>query len=160
MNCIKYRSDPQPVAGDEKRFVVAIINGECELPVEAAEAFFAPFFVRVNNHLGIGSSPETVPFILQLRSQFYIIKNLPVEGNPDIPVFVGKGLRTCGEIDNRQPGLGQNASIVEVGPEFVRAAMSNDIYHAAQQLSIGRRLPPEIKISRYSAHETGPCRRR
>jgi len=93
MRSIEHGTNPQPIAGNKKGFLPLVIDGKGELPIESFKAVLSPLLVSVNDNLGIRPGSEDVTDLFKFLSQFDIVENFAVVGDPDCAVFIAERLR-------------------------------------------------------------------
>src|SRR5699024_354560 len=92
----------------------------------------------------------------QFLTQFQVVEDLAVEGYPDLALSIGHRLGATGDVDDRQPGMGEAHALVPVDSTAVRAAMGHAGDHAGEELQ-PRRLG-EYEHARDAAHQDPvPC---
>jgi hypothetical protein len=78
---------------------------------------------------------------LQLLAQLQVVEDLAVEDDPEGLVLVGERLLAGGEIDDREPGVGQAGAAIAVGAELVGPAVAKRARQGGQLLAGRRRRP-------------------
>ena len=133
---VEERLHAQPVARHEQRLAIPIVEREREHAAEAIHASLAPGLPRVDDHLGVAARVEHVPEGLQLRNQFLVVVDLPVEDHDHRAVLVVERLLTRGDVDDRQAPMAEAHAGLEVQALTVRAAVCLRVVHALQQRAI------------------------
>src|SRR5919197_5359564 len=71
--------DAHGITRNDQPLVRHIPDGETKHAVEVIEDISSPFFVTMDDYFRVAIRPELVPFILELRPQFFVVINLAVE---------------------------------------------------------------------------------
>ena len=100
--------DAEAVARAEELLCAAVPEGEAPHAVEALKAVLAPFFVGMEDDLGVAPAPEDVPSALERLRQLHVVVDLAVVGHPDRAVLVAHGLGAAfGEVDDAETPVGE-----------------------------------------------------
>ena len=117
----------------------AIKKSEGEHAVEVVDAVFAPFFVCVNDNLGVGPGVEVIPESFQLDAHLLKVVNLSVVGDHHVTALVRHRLMTGGrKVNDCETAMAEPDGPIRVVPFAVRPAMGNDVGHALEQANRNR----------------------
>jgi hypothetical protein len=118
----------QPVPSYEKMLPGPVPEGKGKHAPEALEAFLPPFFVGMENDLGIRLTGKTVALVPQGFPQFKKIIDLPVKNQLERPLFVGQGLSALfGEVDNGETAMPQSDPFGSENSALVRSPVLHDL---------------------------------
>ena len=106
----KKRFLAQSVPCDEDAFLARIPNSKGEHSLQILKTVGPMFFIKVQNDFGIAGGSKPVPTRFQVSGQFAIIVDFAVTYKVQMARFVGEGLLSCIEIDNRQAAVPQPAN--------------------------------------------------
>ena len=127
------RLDAQPVARAEQALVRLVPYREGEHAAEAANAFIAILLVGVENGFGVAAAVITMPGALQFGPQIGMIEDFAVVGDPQRAVLVGHRLGAGRQVNDAQAAVAESHAIVFVEAVTVRAAVADDVGHAANR---------------------------
>src|SRR5215831_13613016 len=143
--------DPYPVSRYEQRLLLYIPNCERPLTIQPAHTIFAFLLIQVKDYFRIGASRKLVPLLNEFFAQFDVVKDLAVEGDPQIAIVDRHRLMAAGEIDNAQPRVRQTYFVLRKHAAAVRSAMPERRDHRLEQPGV-RRSAVKFKNSCDSAH--------
>src|ERR1019366_3811926 len=106
----------------------------------------------MNNHLGISLCLEDVTLGREFFPQTLIVVDLTVEDDPYRTVFIGQGLVSSSQIDDRKPAEAEPDLSGRVEAFIIRSTMANRVRHALQQRRGNLLLPLEFQFSTNAAH--------
>jgi hypothetical protein len=154
------RLDPDAIPYQHQRVSLRVPERYAEHSAKTREAVLAPFFVGVNDGLGVGVGVEAVTAGTQVVAQLAIVVDFAVEDDPDRAVFIANRLMTAREVDDAQPSHPQRDTIVHEHTFIVRTPMPDDLAHSVHDRLARVRLIAsvaiEIRESRYTAHRREP----
>src|SRR4029079_10028980 len=101
----------EEIARGEERFLLRVPQDEGEHAPEAVEALPAPFVIRRDDDLGVGSRAERPATLLDLGADLRAVVALAVVGNPVTAAGAGHRLIAGAEIDDAQPGVAERAAV-------------------------------------------------
>ncbi len=111
------------------------------MPGEPVEHALAPLRPALEQHLGVGGGEEGVAGRLELRPQLAVVVDDPVEDDRQSERRVDHRLRAAlGEVDDRQPPVGEAGAAVEPQAVAVGPARRQRLAHPQQRGAVGR--PP------------------
>ena len=104
-------------------------------------------------HLGVRPRPEAVSPCRELGAELPEVVDLPVADDPD-PRVVGRHRlpRRVGQIHDGQAPVREPHRALGPDPRAVRAAVGEEIAHAAEDLRVDGRPGAEVQSARYAAH--------
>src|SRR5687768_9947737 len=123
--------DAEAIAGKKQLLPPLVPDGKREHPAEPIDTASAEIFVEVNDGFGVAAGLEHVATTLEIAAQLAVVVDLPVEDNPDGPVFVGDRLMAAREVDDAQPAHAERHAVTEIHPLVVRTAVHDRGAHAA-----------------------------
>jgi len=135
---------PHPIPGQDQALGPGVPQREGPLPVEAVERVLAPLLPGMDDDLGVAAGAEGVAGGHQLGAQLDVVEDLAVEDDPHRLVLVGHGLLPRGQVDDREPGVGQAGVAVVVAPELVGATMEHRPHHVPERAHLGRTPPAQV----------------
>ena len=144
-----------PVPAHEADFPAAVPQGEGEHPLQTGDAIRPLLFVKMQNHLGIGSRGEDVPLCLQLLAQVKIVVDLAVDHQHDPAVFGIEGLIPRLQIDDRKAAVAQQ----NAGPRKEAVTVRPPVGHGpAEGVEKVFFFPfvGSVDDARYAAHDGFP----
>jgi len=114
--------------------VPAVVDSECEHPVEPLDAVRAPLLKRVQQHLGIGmvGAPAVLAERLEFLADRRMVVDFAVERHGHgAGVVHHRLIRFGGQIDDRQTAVCQRAPPIGRAPDAdaVRSAMRHAVAH-------------------------------
>src|SRR5262245_43161874 len=120
-----------------------------EHSIELLETFSSPFFIRVDNDLGVRARAEGVTSLHQLTVTLDVVVNLAVKTYRHRAVFVVDRLRPSFEINDRKaPHSHVKAMcLVFVTAPAIRSAVGQAVSHAREQAFLNK-----ARETKYSAH--------
>ncbi len=116
--------NPQPIPGDDQVSFFPIPKPDGKHSLKVGQKILLPFFVGMDNDLGIGMAPEKMSSFDQLFSQFQKIIDLSVKNQLDGSVFVTHGLVSLlGQIDDGQTTESKGNALFTKNTFLIRATM-------------------------------------
>jgi hypothetical protein len=109
--------------------------------------------VQVKDNFRIGMGGKAVPASLQFRSQLHIVEDLPIEYNPEVPVFVADGLAAPGQIDNAEARAAQPGCPVPVEAKLIRTTVAYHTQHLPEDIKLHRTLICQVKNPNNPTHD-------
>src|SRR5579883_522622 len=73
-----------------------------------------------------------MPLLLQLPSQFDVVKDLPIKGNPQRGIVKLHGLLPTGQVQDAQARVPQRRSTVDMQSLLIGSAVNQRLHHALQ----------------------------
>src|SRR2546428_10343391 len=122
-------------------------ESESEHSIESVHETRTKLLVEVDKHFRVAVGLEIVAPRLEVGPFVLKVKDLPIEGDPDLFALVAYRLMSCFKVDDFQSGVRQSNSVVLKYPGIVWPAMSQSRDHRVQS---NRRIL--ASISRNSAH--------
>ncbi len=125
--------DPQPVPG-QKEFLFSLIpKPESKHALKMVQTSFRPFFVGVDDNLGIGFASETMPFTFQRLTKLQEIIDFSVKNQLNRPLFIRHGLTALfGKVNDGQAAKSQSNPRSTENAFLIRPPV---FYNLAQTLS-------------------------
>lgn len=136
----------ESIAGQDKLLLSAVPDGDGEHAIEMGEAIGTEIFVEVDDGLGIAFGAKLVAGAFESSAEFAVIVDFAIEDDLDGSIFIGEGLVSGFEIDNRESAEAKGdtgvdttgeivAPIVQVGAGIVRTAMFERGDHSLELFS-------------------------
>src|SRR5438445_13297093 len=102
--------------------------------------------------LGIGARAVAMTLLLELCLQLGMVVDFAVVDDPGAVGFVRHRLRASGDIDDRQPSVGQPCRALDPHALSVGTAVTQDVPHSAKSLSLHSVRGLALDDSGNSAH--------
>ncbi len=134
---IEQRFDAQAIPGQHQALAAVIPEGKAKHPAQLVNAVRTVFFVEVDDNLGIGLRVECVAPALQLRAQFPVVVDLPIEHDLNAAILIGHRLMTGLQIDDTQPAHAQANRSINVEAFVIRPPVNHHIAHRLDVLEGG-----------------------
>ena len=136
---------PQPVAREHRAPRRVLDQAEREHPRQPVEHPLAPLGPALQQHLGVGVREERMARPLELRAQLAVVVDDPVEDDRQPERVVDHRLRAAlGQVDDREPPVGEPGAPVQPQPRPVRPARRQHLAHPRQRLPVRRRVAPQL----------------
>jgi hypothetical protein len=111
------------------------------------------FFVGVDDDFRIAICTENVPTRLEIVAQLLEVIDLPVENDPDRPVFIAHRLvGNCTEIDDRQATVAKPDVSAAPYAFTVRTTMSQRGGHAPKVLRVNVTVQVKVELPANTTH--------
>jgi hypothetical protein len=92
----------------------------------------------VHQDLGVATRAEYVATLFQFVAKLWMVIDLAVVGNDDLPIFVRKRLGTASDVDDAEPDVRQPYPLSGVESVAIRSAVPNRCRHATEQVKADR----------------------
>jgi hypothetical protein len=109
------------------------------LAIQVLDAVFPFFLVEMKDNLGVGLGGELVSLSEEIFSQFEVVKDLAIEGDPERGILVAHRLVAASEINNTEPGVRQTNAVLQMESYIVRAAVRKHPHHPVEGFPSDRR---------------------
>jgi hypothetical protein len=143
------RLDPQPVADEHRAAAAVVVQAEGEHPGEPVEHPLAPDAPALEQHLGVGVGGEHLPGALELGPQLTMVVDAAVEDDMELVVVHRLGAGR-GEVDDRQPAMGERDAVAAPQPVAVRPARRERRVHPREGVAVRRAARAQLGAE--SAH--------
>src|SRR5687767_12953881 len=94
----------------------------------------AVFLIEMEDAFRIGTRPELVSTLEQVRIQVGEIMRFAIEDDPERLVFVGNGLVAAFDVDNGEPPHTQSHARFQMEAITIRSAVDDGLGHAFYKL--------------------------
>ena len=131
------RLDAEVVAGQGEPLLLAVPDRQAEHAVEPVERVGPPLRERLQHDLGVGVGLEGAPERLELGPQVEVVVDLAVVGDRVATVGGVHRLLAVGDVDDRQPPVGQAAGAAGDDALAVGPAVLLAVVHPLQQGVVG-----------------------
>jgi hypothetical protein len=96
------------------------------------EAVLSFFLVEMKDNLGIGLGGELVSPTEEIFSQFEVVKDLAIEGDPERGILVAHRLVAASEVNDTEPGVRETNATLHMESGIVRAAVRKHTHHPVE----------------------------
>ena len=145
------RLDADPIARRKDALLTGIPDGEREHAVQSFETAFPQLFVEMEDDFGIALRAELM-MTREFATQFDVVVDLTIEGDPDRPVFVAHGLTPGVEIDDRESLVAKCGWAIDVNAFAVRSSMCDAVEHRAKEFRVRGERAFASDDAGYTAH--------
>jgi hypothetical protein len=117
-------------------FLLSIPDGEGEHPVKVTWAIEAPFFITVDDDLGVRARFENMPPSLELFAKFDEVIDFAIKDDLQAAVFVRDRLVAALKINDAEAPMPQAYVLRHIVPFSIRPTMAKRIAHPTDKIRL------------------------
>jgi hypothetical protein len=100
------------------------------------DAFFAKFFIKMDDYFCIARGSECVAAALQLLPEFAIVVDLAVKNGDDLSIFTADRLLATVQVNDAQPAHSKRQIFVKVHARIIGSPMPDDTKDVFQNVPV------------------------